>query len=488
MTKFGRLIVNTRPGNVEIYLDGQPVLDSSGRIAKSPTMILNVSEGIHNVTFSKDGYDNTTVMVNVQEGFDSDVKAILNTSQIRYPMMLSTKSNTNNTCSMLNAAIEDEFKAILEYSELLEIIEDKYTKDIKDILEDETEHYIELKKIAEEMQCSEISSQFPTKSIDPQITLAGSLSQPSPGWPTLPIPQVTYGHIVANTMPDGAEIYLDGRPLYDSIGNIVTTPATLLGIVTGIHTVTFRKQGYLDETVNVLIQNGLYSDAGAILKSKSELSSLSPYMNYDNNVNNINNISPYTESKWYMEPDYIQQYYLQPRQRGAVHFDTSPHGAIIMVDGQYITDPDTEEYIRTPSTVLLFEGRRDYVLKLENHYDVAGYVDVYAGSRVDIFKNMEPIPGSNIKSAYLLPYPYYPGYGDILIDSNPQGGYIYIDSYPLLDESGNAVLTPVKATGIMEGFHEVRIAKDGYYEKQLIVNVISNRDNRAFANLQPIYG
>ena len=243
--------------------------------------------------------------------------------------------------------------------------------------------------------------------------------------------------------------------------------------ITGVHRVTFKKQGYFDENVDVLIQNGLYSDAVAVLRLRmAPMSSIIP---------------------WYMEPDYMQfhsyyQNYLQPRQRGSVHFDTSPHGAIIMVDGQYIIDPDTEEYIRTPATVLLFEGRRDFVLKLENHHDASGYVDVFAGSRVDIFKNMEPMPGSNIRSAYLLPYPYYPGYGDLLIDSNPQGGYIYIDGYPLLNESGNAVLTPVKATGIMEGMHEIRIAKDGYYEKQLIVNVISGHDNRAHANLQPIYG
>jgi hypothetical protein len=88
MTKYGRLIVNTRPIDLEIYLDGQPVTDSLGRMAKSPTMILNVSEGIHNVTFIKDGYNSTTVTVNVQEGTDSDVRAILNTSQVRYPMML----------------------------------------------------------------------------------------------------------------------------------------------------------------------------------------------------------------------------------------------------------------------------------------------------------------------------------------------------------------------------------------------------------------
>ncbi len=409
----GKLIINTRPGNVEIYLDGQPILDYFGHIAKAPIVILNVSEGIHNVTLSKDGYDTITIMVNVQEGLDSDVKAILNTSMIRYPMMLSTQ--------------------------------------------------------------------------DPYIN---SL-QPAPGWPALPIPQVTYGHIVANTIPDGAEVYLDGQPVYDSIGNIATTPVTLLGITTGVHSVTFRKKGYSDETVDVLIQNGLYSDAGAILRSIPILSSSlyyplsSQYMDHDNNINNM---SLYTEPKWYMEPDYIQPYYLQPRQRGAVHFDTQPHGAIIMVDGQYIINPDTEEYLRTPTTILLFEGRRDFVLKLENHYDVVGFVDVYAGSRVDIFRNMEPIPGSNTKSTYSLPYPYYPGYGNILIDSNPQGGYIYIDGYPMIDDVGNAALTPVKATGIMEGMHEIRIAKDGYYEKQLIVNVISGQDNIAFANLQQIYG
>lgn len=415
MTRFGRLIVNTRPDNAEIYLDGQPVLDSSGRIAKSPTMILNVSEGIHNITFSKDGYNDITVMTNVQEGFDSDVKAMLNTSQIRYPMMLSAQSDP--------------------------YIESPYIESL----------------------------------------------QPAPGWPALPIPQTTYGHIVANTIPDGAEVYLDGQPVFDTVGKVVTTPVTILDIATGVHRVTFKKQGYFDENVDVLIQNGLYSDAVAMLRLRMVT------MNYGNMLSDYSDMLMSSIEKWYMEPDYMQfqsyyQNYLQPRQKGIVHFDTSPHGAIIMVDGQYLVDPDTEEYIRTPATVLLFEGRRDYVLKLENHHDASGYVDIYAGSRVDIFRNMEPIPGSNIRSAYTLPYPYYPGYGDILIDSNPQGGYIYIDGYPLMNESGNAVLTPVKVTGIMEGFHEVIIAKDGYYEKQIIANIISGQDNRAYANLQPIYG
>ena len=130
MTRFGKIIANTRPSNVEIYLDGIPILDSEGQIAKTPIIILNVSEGVHNVTFSKSGYDSITIMVNVREGLDTDARAILATKFMRYPNMLSG----------------------------------------------------ELKPIES--------------------------SQPAPGWPALPIPQIPFGNLVANTIPDGAEIYI----------------------------------------------------------------------------------------------------------------------------------------------------------------------------------------------------------------------------------------------------------------------------------------
>lgn len=183
MTKYGRLIVNTRPINLEIYLDGQPVLDYLGKIARSPTMILNVSAGIHSATFSKDGYNTTTVMTNVRAGHDSDVKAILSTSHIRYPMMLSQQ---------------------------------------------------------------------------------------------------------------------------------------------------------------------------------------------DQNV----------ESYQYIEP-------LQPKQMGTVRFDSDPHGANIYVDGQILTDPETEESLKTPVHTLLYEGRRDYTIRLQGYEDGSGYVDVYPGTTVNVYKKLK---------------------------------------------------------------------------------------------------
>lgn len=192
--KFGRIIANTRPSGLDIHMDGRAVLDSSGNIGKTPTIILNVSAGLHNVTFSKLGYDTTTITINVQEGTYCYARAILTTKSIRYPMMLGRQNHTIQ------------------------------------------------KKI--------------------------QTTQPSPGWPSLPIPQIPFGYLVANTIPDDAEIYIDNKPVFDTLGKVLTTPASVLGIVVGRHIVTFKKKGFSDTNVEVYIENGLYSDASAVLQNR----------------------------------------------------------------------------------------------------------------------------------------------------------------------------------------------------------------------------
>lgn len=181
--------------------------------------------------------------------------------------------------------------------------------------------------------------------------------QPAPGWPVLPIPQIPYGHIIATTIPDDAEVYLDGQPILDTVGRVVTTPTTILNITTGKHEVTFKKDGYFDEDVYVYVENGLYSDASAVLKLKMAATSA-------------------------------------------------------------------------------------------------------------------------ISSAL----------GDLFIDSNPQGAYIYIDGNVLIDINGHAILTPVRVTGIREGLHEVQISMDGYYSKKVFINIIPDKVNEISVTLQSIYG
>jgi hypothetical protein len=277
--KLGRIIANTRPSGIDIYLDGKPVLDTEGRIAKTPTIVLNVTEGAHNVTFCKSGYDDTTIMVNIKDGLDTYARAVLSTKFIRYPMMLSHEPSIES-------------------------------------------------------------------------------GQPAPGWPALPIPQIPIGYMVATTIPDGAEIFIDGQPIFDTVGKVLTTPASVLGIVTGKHTVTFRKKGYSDENIGVYIENGLYSDAYAVLK---------PIM---------------TTSK----PIII----LTPA-KGEITIDTSPSGAEIYIDSELILD-SMETRIRTPTTLILNEGWHDLVLHLEHYCRESA--PIYVDSNIPTFirKNLYKEP------------------------------------------------------------------------------------------------
>lgn len=75
---------------------------------------------------------------------------------------------------------------------------------------------------------------------------------------------------------------------------------------------------------------------------------------------------------------------------GNVHFDSEPRGADIIVDGQILVNPDTEESIKTPATVSLLEGRRDFIIRLTGSEDATGYVDIIAGTTVNIFRNLNP--------------------------------------------------------------------------------------------------
>jgi hypothetical protein len=175
-------------------------MDTSGKIAETPTVIHNVTKGIHTVTFSRIGHSDITIMANVPEGSDCHARAVLDTSKWPYPMMMSEQQQYNT--DIFQEPLQQQYQPL----------------------------------------------------------------QQSPGWPYLPVQQVTYGHMVTSTSPDGAETYLDGQPVRDINGNISTTQSSITGIITGIHTVTFRKVGYRDANVTVNIQNGMYSDARATLQ------------------------------------------------------------------------------------------------------------------------------------------------------------------------------------------------------------------------------
>lgn len=391
--KSGRIIANTRPSGLEIFLDGKPVLDYSGNIARTPTLILNAPAGIHNITFYRPGYDTTTVMVNVEEDFDCYARAILATKSIRYPLMLSSES-----------------------------------------------------------QDVEYMQQYP---------------------PTSPIPywEFPYGYIAAVTSPYGAEIYIDGNPVLDHAGKIIITPVIITNVPIGGHWVTFKKEGYHDEDVPVYIDTGTYSDANIVLRPRFSVPKI-PYR-----ISNTIPLSLQPAPGWPILP--IPQIPI-----GYIVANTGPDEAEVYLDGKPVLD-SIGRIVTTPVTITnITTGTHKITFKKDGYLDEDIYVYVENGLYSDARAALIPKTGSLTLSALLH---NAKALGDLFIDSNPQGGYIFIDGNVLIDINGHAILTPVRITAVREGLHEVQISLDQYYSKKVFISVIPDQINNISVTLQSIY-
>jgi hypothetical protein len=152
----------------------------------------------------------------------------------------------------------------------------------------------------------------------------------------------------------------------------------------------------------------------------------------------------------------MQQTNLQPKQMGTVRFDSDPHGANIYVDGQILTDPVTEESLKTPAHVLLYEGRRDYTISIQGYDDESGYIDIYPGATVNVYKKLKQ--GAS-EGGWGRPQPQIwlsQQTGNIAITTNPNGAKIYIDNVLMKDT------TPAKLS-LNVGSRYIVLEKEGYF-------------------------
>lgn len=73
------------------------------------------------------------------------------------------------------------------------------------------------------------------------------------------------GIILAYSIPDGADVYVDGVSLPTRFG-AARTPAMIPGVSAGTHDITFRLSGYIGETKTVSVEQGGYATIYAILR------------------------------------------------------------------------------------------------------------------------------------------------------------------------------------------------------------------------------
>lgn len=178
---------------------------------------------------------------------------------------------------------------------------------------------------------------------------------------------------------------------------------------------------------------------------------------------------------------------MQPKSKGTVHFDSQPRGADIIVDGQILINPDTEESVKTPATVSLYEGRRDFILRLHGSNDATGYVDVYAGSRVDIFRNFSPgTPGGGEHPEPQI-WLSNQNTGTLRVFSEPYGAKLCIDENPVKDAYGNSVTTPVTITDVPEGAHQITFRMSGHLNEIKTVDITTGAYSDVYATMRPDY-
>lgn len=177
----------------------------------------------------------------------------------------------------------------------------------------------------------------------------------------------------------------------------------------------------------------------------------------------------------------MQQTILQPKQMGTVRFDSDPRRANIYVDGQILTDPNTEEYIKTPASVLLYEGRRNYTISLEGYEDESGYVDIFPGATVNVYKRLkqgvseegwgEPEPQiwlSHSQQTGTLRVYSYPDSADVFIDGRPVGK------------------TPTTISGVLAGARRVTFKMPGMMIEEKTVDIHPGAWSSIDATMRPV--
>lgn len=74
------------------------------------------------------------------------------------------------------------------------------------------------------------------------------------------------GTILAYSIPDGAQVLIDGTTAPTRFG-FARTPAIVDGVSAGTHNVTFRLPGYVETTISTEVPQGGYTTITAILHS-----------------------------------------------------------------------------------------------------------------------------------------------------------------------------------------------------------------------------
>lgn len=211
------------------------------------------------------------------------------------------------------------------------------------------------------------------------------------------------GSLSVTTSPKGADIYVDGQ--YRGY-----SPTKVSGLSPGSHTLRMQKAGY-DEYMGTVT---IYS-------------------------------SQVTQVAWTFSS--------LPATVGSIEVTSTPAGASVFLDGNYMGQTPSEDYLDLTS---IATGSHALTLQLAGYADYTQTVQVTGGDVSTINAAMSP---SGQPSATT---------GQISVSSQPAGAEMYLDTT-------FRGVTPLTLSGITPGSHTVLLTMSGYTDSSMTVNIAAGQ-------------
>jgi diacylglycerol kinase family enzyme len=418
----GSIMIESKPSNAMIYLDGKDV-------GKAPEIIKNILPGKHLLEARMDGYEDWSEIVDVEAYNDYALKAVL----LAKPGSLSIKSEPTNATIYL-----DGEEIGITPQNIIDLKPGKYTVEVR-------------------MNRYEVWSECVDVVPDKTITLKAPL-------------QLRTGSIMVESVPTKANIYLDGK-------EAGVTPETLRSVVPGTHKLEIMMDGLeiwseiveveanKENTLKAVLQlkpgainikskptnATMYLDGKRIGTTPSTITDLMPgeYMlelkmdGYDvwrESINVETNIEETLTATLQLKT-------------GSIMIDSEPANASIYLDGEKMgTTPDIIIRPVTP-------GKHKVEIRKDGYKVWNGSIEIDADKEKSLTAVLQSKTGS------------------IMIDSVPANASIYLDG----EKIGTTPDTLMSAT---PGIHEVEVKMDGYEAWRKKVNVKADKNKSLTAVLR----
>ena len=426
-SESGSILLESSPAGAQIFLEGA----NTNKV--TPATIQNLNEGRYQFTLKLNGYKDTTFSANIVKNQQVDTNITL-TRQINTGSLFlqSTPVGAHIFVEGLNT--------------------NKITPSNIDSLE-EGSHTITLKLTGYKdttFNITIIKNQLQNKNI--------TLTQ-----------QLNFGSIILQSIPGGAQIFLDG------INTSKTTPSTIENVGEGLHQFTLKLNGYNDTTFTVtIIKDHLISKSitlteeittGSILLqstpsgaqifldgSNTNRATPSTIQDIEEGSHQITlKLSSYNDTTFNVtifRNKLITRSIILTKEitTGSILLQSTPAGAQIILDG---TNTDKV----TPVTIQdLQEGSHQFTLKLNGYYDTTFNATIIRKQQISKNITLKEITT-----------------GSVLIQSDPGGAQIFL--------SGNNTekLTPATFQNFEEGSYQFTLKLSGYIDTTFYVTIIRNQ-------------